>query len=79
MDTSEQLIYKYDWGAPVNVSACAPNKYLSVTQGSICGFRVLDTESSAGDFGEPVGTVLYLVEGGEGDAIEIPEQYLSTL
>ena len=36
----------------------------------------IDTEGVAKEFGEPIGAVLYLVEGSAGEAIEIPERFL---
>ncbi len=78
MATDKTVSYKFDWGEPVKVIDSAPEKYLAVGQGSVCGIRQIDTVTVATEFGEPVGTVLYLVEGSTGDAIEIPEQFLVT-
>jgi len=76
MATDQTVIYKFDWGEPVKVFDNAPEKYLAVGQGSVCGIRQIDTEAVATDFNEPIGTILYLVEGSSGEAIEIPERFL---
>jgi hypothetical protein len=76
MATDQTVIYRFDWGEPVKITDNAPEKYLAVAQGSVCGIRQIDTEGVAKDFGEPIGTVLYLVEGSAGEAIEIPERFL---
>ena len=76
MATNQTVMYKFDWEEPVKVIDNAPEKYLAVGQGSVCGIRQIDTEVVATDFSEPVGTVLYLVEGSTGEAIEIPERFL---
>jgi len=79
MATDQTMIYKFNWGEPVKVIDCAPEKYLSVGQGSVCGIRKIENKSVASEFNEPIGTVLYLVEGSTGEAIEIPERFLVAL
>lgn len=79
MVTNQSVSYKFDWGEAVEVVGSAPLKYLDVKRGSVCGIREIDNEYTVKDFEEPIGTVLYLVEGSGGEAIEIPEKYLTSL
>ncbi|MEJ2419123.1 MAG: hypothetical protein P8Y45_19785 [Exilibacterium sp.] len=77
MATNQTVSYKFDWGEPVKIIGGSPQKYLDIAQGSVCGIRKIETEVVSKDFNEPIGTVLYLVEASNGEAIEIPEKYLS--
>lgn len=79
MVTDQSVSYKFDWGEAVEVVSSAPQKYLDIQKGSICGIREIDNENAAKDFEEPIGTILYLIEGSNGEAIEIPEKYLIVL
>ena len=79
MATDQSVDYKFDWGEAVEVINTAPQVYLNIQKGSVCGIREIDNENSVKDFEEPIGTVLYLVEGSSGEAIEIPEKYLVAL
>ena len=79
MVTDQRVNYKFDWGEAIEVVGDAPGKYLKIGPGSVCGIREIETEIVANDFNEPIGTVLYLVEGSDGDAIEIPEKFLASL
>lgn len=69
-------IMKLDWGDSVIITANAPTRYKINTKGSICGFRVVESETVAEKFGVPIGTLMCLVEGRDGVAVEIPEIYL---
>ena len=71
--------FGYDWGESLKVLQSAPARYRIFEAGSVCGIRVIENASTAEQFREPIGTVLYLVEGAAGDAIEIPERYLARL
>lgn len=63
-------------GDSVKITEDAPEKYQKIGVGSICGIREVTSKVVAKDFGEPIEGVLYLVEGPEGEAIEIPEKFL---
>lgn len=39
---------------------------------AVCGLREVQTEEQAHQFGCPIGTTLYLVEYGDGVAVEVP-------
>jgi hypothetical protein len=56
--------FKYDWGQEVQVAATAPLNMHPGQAGSVCGMR----ESNA--------SRLYLIEFSDGQAIEIPEDFL---
>jgi hypothetical protein len=43
----------------------------------VCGLRAIETTAAAEEFSQPIGTTLYLVEFAEGEAIEVPEAFLS--
>lgn len=70
---------EFTWGDSVHVVDTAPEKYLIVGDGCICGIRSIEDNATATSFGEPVGVLLYLVEGVDGEAIEIPEHLLEPL
>ena len=78
MATDQPVSYKFEWGEPVKIIDGSPDKYLEIGQGSVCGIRQIETEVVSKDFNEPIGTVLYLIESSNGEAIEIPEKYLVT-
>jgi hypothetical protein len=40
---------------------------------AVCGLREVETEEQAHQFDCPVGTTLYLIEYGDGVAVEVPE------
>ena len=69
---------RFDWGAAVKLKEAAPGAY-RVRQGSVCGFRTVDSAELAQSLDVPLGTVLVLVEGGDGLAAEIPEDQLGLL
>jgi hypothetical protein len=73
---AEQL-QKFEYGEAVRVAENAPAKFHPSEIVSVCGFRSIETEKQALTSGFPVQTLLYLVELGNGDAIEIPESFLS--
>lgn len=54
----------YDWGQDVRVAATAPVEKRPGKSGSVCGMRAFNQGR------------LYLVEFSDGDAIEIPEEFL---
>ena len=42
----------------------------------MCGIRSVEAAEVAAELGEPVGSVLYLVEFDDGDSLELPERLL---
>jgi hypothetical protein len=75
----EIMSYKFNWGDAVKVITNAPEKYLRVEKGSVCGIYEVITKAAADSFCVPVGTVLYLVENLDGISIEISEKYLEPI
>ncbi len=68
---------KFTWGDAVDIVTGAPEKYSKIgSEGDVVGFRTLNTTESSQQFQEPIGTIVYLVEGSNGYALEIPENYL---
>jgi hypothetical protein len=43
---------------------------------AVCGIRAVETVEQARQFDCAIGTILYLVEFGDGTSIEIPDIYL---
>jgi len=76
MATDQTVSYKFVWGDSVKIIESAPKKYLEVELGSVCAIRLIETEFVSTEFGEPIGSILYLIEGSDGEAIEIPERFL---
>lgn len=70
---------KYDYGEAIRISAKAPECYSPCAKGSLCGVRHVETESQAKAANVSVGTVLWLVEFGDGSSVEVPEDYLTPL
>ncbi len=76
MTKEEPVNQKFELGDYVWVKANAPDKYLAIESGDICGFFVVKDEAIAQKFDEPIGCLMYIVEAGCGEDLEVPEQYL---
>lgn len=70
---------EFNWGDCVNVMSSTPKKYSAIGVGSVCGIRVIETQEIADLFSQPIGSIVYLVEGPEGEAVEIPSCFLEKL
>lgn len=79
MATNNSVSQKFYWGDSVRILKSAPSKYRQFAVGSICGIRLIETERVSQELQEPIGTVLYLVEGSDGQSLEVPEQYLEAI
>ena len=80
MATSESLSGRFSWGDEVRIIETAPSRYKTIGAiGCICGVGSVRSNAAVEQFSEPMGTVLYLVEGSDGGALEIPEHFLSPL
>lgn len=64
------------WGDTVIVIENAPLCYKPNTHGSVCGIRTIETEETAQQFNSMIGETVYLVEFSNGEALEIPQQFL---
>jgi hypothetical protein len=67
------------YGDTVRIAADAPERYCPDAMGSACGFRVVASEMESKAAGEPVGTLLWLVEFSDGSAREVPAHYLTRI
>lgn len=67
---------KFEYGQTVLVRVTAPEAFRPGQTASVCGERSIENEETAKAFGEPLGTVLCLVEFSDGQAPEIPERWL---
>jgi hypothetical protein len=69
---------KFEYGQTVRVKATAPELFRPGQMVSVCGERIVESKEIAKAFGEPVGTVLCLVEFSDGQAVEVPERWLES-
>lgn len=67
---------KPTWGDTVRVKDEAPQQMRPGSLGSVCGMRVLEDPKAAEHTGWGVGTTLYLVEFSDGEALEIPAEFM---
>lgn len=72
-------VQEITWGDAVSVIPSAPPKFRPSDSGSVCGIYALDSADKARKYGGNLGAVMYLVEFPDGDAIEIPDEYLVRL
>lgn len=77
MASANSMTDRFDWGSSVFIVESAPEKYRKFSCGSVCGAREIETKMVSEEFEELVGTVLYLVECPDGEAIEIPGKFLT--
>lgn len=66
---------KFDYGDAVELVDEESRRRFGIERGSVCGFRVLDVIQAA-EMGMEEGTRLVLVEAQDGDAVEVPIQFL---
>jgi hypothetical protein len=74
-DEQEELPLPFQWGGYVRVRSNATERY-SITEGWACGVRRIENAATAIKVGTVIGSLLLLVEGTDGKAIEIPIEYL---
>jgi hypothetical protein len=65
----------FEWGGCVRLRSNAAGHY-PIREGSVCGVRRVETVETATKFGTTVGSLLLLVEGADGEAFEIPIEFL---
>lgn len=78
MASNQPVATKFTWGDTVRIRDDAPAKFKELGAGSVCGIRRIDNEKVAQVFDEPVGTVLYIIESGDGKSKEVPERFLES-
>lgn len=66
------------WGDTVRVRFCAPMSMRPGALAEVVGIRSVETLEQAAEFGVPVHTKIYLVEFGDGEAIELPEFWIES-
>ena len=69
----------FDWGDPVRIIDLDLATKCGYDVGSVCGFRVVDDESIAREFGVRLGSSLVLVEFPDGTSLELPADKLKHL
>ncbi|MDQ3368024.1 MAG: hypothetical protein M3680_21575 [Myxococcota bacterium] len=65
------------WGDTVRIKTDANVAMRPGSVAAVCGMRQVENELQAIEFNVPVGTTLFLVEFGDGVALEIPETFVS--
>lgn len=61
------------WEDTVRVKKDAPSEMRTGSLAAVCGIRVVETTEQARRFDSMIGSTLYLIELGDGSAIEVPE------
>jgi hypothetical protein len=64
------------WGDTVRINANAKPEHRPGVRAAVCGLREVETEDQAREFDCPIGTRLYLVEYGDGVAVEVPATFV---
>jgi hypothetical protein len=67
------------WGDTVRVKSTAPSGLLAGQLAAVCGMRTVENGDQAKQFGCEIGATLYLVELGDGHAVEIPEHLVEVV
>jgi hypothetical protein len=68
----------FDWGELVVIKRIAPKIYKPGSKGCVCGIRIIDSEEIANHYKQDIGSKLYLIEFNTGEALEIPDLFLSS-
>lgn len=76
MAAGEQVNNPFDWGDEVRILDPAVVAEYGYGVASVCGFRVVDDESTARDFDVSPGACLVLVELPNGKSLELPASKL---
>lgn len=67
---------QYTWGETVRITIDAPKNYRPGELAEICSIWEIETNENSVLRGEPVGTIIYSIEFGDGTLVEIPGRYL---
>lgn len=70
---------QFNWGDSVRINANAPKEYKPGATASICGIRIIDSSKEADVLNISIGSIVYLVEFGDGSSIEIPARYVESI
>ena len=74
-DEQVELPPPFQWGECVRVRRGATEHY-AIIEGWVCGVRRVENAATAMTFGTEIGSLLLLVEGADGEAVEIPIEFL---
>jgi hypothetical protein len=66
----------FTWGDTVRVKAGANSARRPGAIAEIVGIRDIEAEDQAQEFDAPIGSKLYLIEFGDGTALEVPEAWI---
>jgi hypothetical protein len=72
MAAGEQMNNPFEWGDEVRILDPAVVAEQGYGVASVCGFRVVDHESTAREFGVSLGACLVLIELPSGESLELP-------
>jgi hypothetical protein len=64
------------WGDTVRVKAAAPPLMRPGALAAVVGIREVETLEQARQFEAAIGSKVYLIEFGDGDALELPEAWI---
>ncbi len=67
---------KFTWGDAVRVKPGAPAQMRAGERGDVVAITEIDTQEKARGYNVPVGSTVYQVEFGDGEAVEIEEAWL---
>ena len=76
MVADQTMTPRFTWGDAVHVRLDAPSHLRPGAAGDICGFRTVESEEAAQEFGVDLSSILYIIEYSDGSSLEIPEKYL---
>jgi hypothetical protein len=79
MATGETTKTGLDYGSAVRVLAHAPERARPGEFASVCGIATTATPEHAAHVGVAVNTTVYLIEFGDGEAIEVPADWLELI
>ena len=69
----------FTWGETVRIRGGAPASYRPGALAAVCGMRQIENAEQAQQFSRSVETTVYLIEFGDGESVEIPEDLLERL
>ena len=69
----------FEYGSHVRIATPTTQAKYGMTDGSVCGFRTVESEPLAHELGLRLGSVLVLVEDSSGRAVEIPSTELELI
>ncbi len=67
------------WGDTVRVKASAPVSMRPGRLAAVVGMRDVETQEQVIEFEAAIGSKVYLIEFGDGDAIEVAETWLEAV